>query len=250
MPDMDFLAHSFHFAGEKSAAIVDDNSSTGRTVQKAAELISMVAPNRIRATCPIAEADVVRTIVDWDKASRPNIASLEAYRFSVNILPVSRRAKPKVDMRETKEQKILERGYASKRVDGESMAEPVAHEPALRLIREPTEGKLKRLNKSNAIISFRHTELSNFYITPILYNGTQYPSVEHAYQGQKFNDQTLKWIDLGDRAEIEEILRKRGKIWDASNIDQAFSDRNMSCGNMKVIADHLQRRGFARIELE
>lgn len=110
----------------------------------------------------------------------------------------------------------------------------------------PTQAVLDSLNDENAILEFRHTFLSNFYAIPIEYKGVLYPSVEHAYQAQKFTPELLTNIHQDCLAEINETLRIRGRLRTFDNANDIFTDETLSSGNVKVIADILREHGYVR----
>ena len=249
---IDFAAQSeIFFRNPGKIVIVDDNSSTGRTIQAAYDLLSVNFRIDKEIISSVAEADIVRTRVDWNHTSRDSIASLFTYEFSVAILPVSRSLNAKNDMREIEEIKILKREYRFSAPMNESKADTILSQLNEQLIANPTERQLDKLTDTNAILTFRHTELSNFYFVPILYEDNYghercFASVEHAYQAQKFLPDVINGIDKDHRNALDAILRKRGSEFPDHDLYSAFSNRNMTSGNIKVISDYLQRLGLAR----
>lgn len=105
------------------------------------------------------------------------------------------------------------------------------------------------LSKNDAsslrIDRFSRTKLSNFYPVRVNYNNVIYPSVEHAYQAQKFTIDTLLQLTAEQFLHIEEALKLKGcAVAIPSHIAHVFTDRNLSSGNIKMIVDMLRERGF------
>lgn len=107
---------------------------------------------------------------------------------------------------------------------------------------------LRDLNDTNAILEFRHTFLSNFYTVPVTYQGVEYPSVEHAYQAQKFTPEILGTVNDNPEhlEQINETLHLRGQPRTFKDARNMFTDKAMSSGNVKVIADILRDHGYVR----
>ena len=57
--------------------------------------------------------------------------------------------------------------------------------------------------------------LSNFYLSPITYEGIEYPSVEHAYQAAKTFDQKIrqKVADCPTPNEAKKVSYPRISLW-------------------------------------
>ncbi len=229
----------------RQVLLADDNSSTGRTLQGVHNLISSVTkPHKIMAT--VAEIDIIRSLLDKKNRKRTNIATPSVYEYATNILPVSKYIKPKHDMKELSEKRKLIAFYEEKLKAAGTANERITYEMFLKNLKEPTEEKLDQLNERNAILSFRHTFLSNFYIIPIIYQGVKYPSVEHAYQDQKFTPEALDKVTARQLEEINEVLKMRGHPHSIDSMHEVFRDPNNSSGSVKVIAEMLREWGYVR----
>lgn len=235
------------FLADKTVLIAEDNSSTGRTISDMLCLLKELWPTS-RVHVAVAEADLIRSIIDRDSPDRTHLADSSAYKYSMNLLPVSRRIAPKEDIRGIVEERRLVASYRARLNSDRTAPDQIMHRAFLRMLEDPTEDVLPRLNDENAILRFENTPLSNFYITPkpIRYRRISYPSVEHAYQAQKFADGALARVTAEHKAEIREILRVRGQKWNSADVEAIFTDPNMSAGAVKVSANHLRDRGYVR----
>ena len=90
----------------KNVLIVEDNSSTGKTIQLLCDMLSDQFGIR-HINVSVAEADVIRSQIDHAAEHRTHFAAPKAYMFSVNVLPVSNAVRPKVDLKEIAETKRL-----------------------------------------------------------------------------------------------------------------------------------------------
>lgn len=164
----------------------------------------------------------------------------------MHILPISRTLKPKVDMKEIAERKRIATEYKKKLGRAATPQEQILFRSLVRMCEHPTQEILRDLNDENAILEFRHTFLSNFYAIPIEYKGVLYPSVEHAYQAQKFTPEILASVSTECLTEINETLRFRGRLRTFKDAGEIFTDETLSSGNVKVIADILRAHGYVR----
>ncbi len=148
-----YLNRYAHILRNKHILVVEDNSSTGRTIQVLHDMLrESLSVQQIQVS--VAEADLIRSTINSEAAHRTHVAS--------------------------------ERVYQSAHV-----ADQVMYRAFIAMCEHPTESLLDTLNNENAILEFRHTFLSNFYAIPIQYRGAMYPSVEHAYHAQKFTPESL-----------------------------------------------------------
>ncbi|MEI7476989.1 MAG: hypothetical protein WCJ81_00035 [bacterium] len=74
-------------------------------------------------------------------------------------------------------------------------------------IKNPTREMIEINKDVVQIHRFSGTKLSNFYPVWVEYNNTVYPSVEHAYQAQKFNVSDLKNLTAAQHEELAEMLK-------------------------------------------
>ena len=222
----------------KNIVLSEDNSSTGRTIQKMYDLLLAAGAANIEVF--VSEADVIRSQIDIDDEKREFIAAQETYNSSVNILPISKFISPKVDLREILEKRRLLKFNKEKINMQNSEVEKFVAKVLARMTEEPTETKLSKLNDMNSIQSFRTTFLSNFYACEVVYAGKTYSSVEHAYQAQKFTDEELDKVTKDEMEEIHELLRTRGILKKYKKAKEIFEDPDISSGNVKLIADILR----------
>lgn len=240
-----FLRHNQSFFEGKHVLIVEDNSSTGRTIQVLHDMLTRTF-NISKIHVSVAEADLIRSHIDRESTQRTHIASEAAYVHSVNILPVSRTIQPKVDLKEIAEKRRLAAEYQRQLDESETLAEKIMYRSFMKMCEIPTEDVLPELNNENAILEFRHTFLSNFYAIPIVYAGQTFPSVEHTYHSQKFTPTILRSVSRECLNEINETLRVRGRLNAYEDAAAIFSDQTLSSGNAKVIADILRKYGYVR----
>lgn len=151
-------------------------------------------------------------------------------------------------MKELSEQQKLLHAYEQKLAEATSATEKIKYTLFIENIKNPVEEKLESLNEENAVLSFRHTFLSNFYSVPIQYQGRTWPSVEHAYQAQKFDEEILNEVTPSQKQELNEILKERGSAYQIADMQAIWSDPNMTSGNIKVVADKLRDWGFVRTD--
>lgn len=94
--------------------------------------------------------------------------------------------------------------------------------------------------------NFHGTFLSNFYATPIVYNGNNYPSVEHAYLHQKFSQEKLQIIDQITQEEIVESMRAQGYGAEIQEVDRLFFDKTFNAYSIKKVVTILQKNGYGK----
>lgn len=268
-----YLAQVAEGRSIRHALLVEDNSSTGRTVQSMVAAMSTAWPQAETAVS-VAEADLIRSALDRSAPHRTHIASQETHRRAINVLPVSRRLAPKVDLKELAERRRLAGRYRKLLVGAKREADVIQFRVFLRLIQEPrgevadlhayagaivppqaravlwnpVPAMRKHLREQPVIADFTNTFLSNFYITPvaIVYGGTEYPSVEHAYQSQKFHADALARVTPEDVRSIHDLMNARGHKWDGDDVARMFRDARVSAGSVKRIAEYLRGRGYVR----
>ncbi|MEI7870221.1 MAG: NADAR domain-containing protein [Candidatus Methylumidiphilus sp.] len=222
--------------------LVDDNSSSGATVDAVRTFLVGVSPES-EIKVGVAEAELRRTELDMtDFNKRTHYATTQVYRHSVNVLPVARRLWRKHDLKEVSESFSVAEHYANAgrlnnvlrlRVSFEVNAEAAKH-PFARRAAEPEWKDTKRIE------SFRDTFLSNFWQVKISYKGENFSSVEHAYQWSKFDLNRLTSIETSLR---EEISKQLGK--DNIDLPGIFYSSEKS-GIIKKLAEILTERGFLR----
>jgi predicted NAD-dependent protein-ADP-ribosyltransferase YbiA (DUF1768 family) len=103
---------------------------------------------------------------------------------------------------------------------------------------------LEKTAPDSLIDNIQGTVLSNFYAIPIVYQGNSYPSVEHAYQHQKFTPEMLESVDHGTLERIREAMRLRGFGAPIRQLNALFTDDRFNAGNIKIVAEILRERGY------
>lgn len=171
-----------------SILIVDDNTSTGQTIQLAANAISKAAPERILVS--VSEADIIRSKIDLHEEGRPFIANPALYNFSTNILPISRKISPKTDIKELYEKRKVVKCIYSRYCE-KPETDPITNiigNLYIDLVRFPSHGS-SSIDNYNTINGFQKTFLSNFFPVKVERDGQYFLSVEHAYQAMKLPPQ-------------------------------------------------------------
>ena len=143
-------------------------------------------------------------------------------------------------------EKQLVRDYRHKLERAKTPAERMMYRVLLKAVEEPAGEILDTLNDKNAILSFRHTFLSNFYEVAIVYDGITYASVEHAYQAQKFSTDILANVTHEHVGAITRALRERGAAGTFEAGTGLFRGSQLSAGDVKVAADLLGSFGYVR----
>lgn len=245
-PLVEVLGSRATWLNEKHVLLVEDNSSTGRTLQTVVDAI-FAATSPLSIDISVAEADVVRSLLDRNSQTRSHIADPSLYRYAVNMLPVSRKIMPKTDIREVAERRRLAAHYRSPEAGTVDVVERIKGRVFLEMVENPTMGVMPGLDDGNSVRDFRHSFLSNFYVTPepVWCSGVSYPTVEHAYQAQKFSESELRVAPVEHLDGIRGLFGKRGRFWDG-NVADVFRDSSLSAGNVKVAADYLRSNGYVR----
>jgi len=236
--------HQQKFEGKK-VLIIDDNSSTGRTIQKVCDAIKIT--KAISISVAVAEADLVRSKLDINASNRPMISSEHCYRYAVGILPVSRRFSPKRDIKDILERKkmvsCVKARYGS---DVLNLTNILIRDIYSDLIMNRTQERLPLIPKEGLISEFRHTFLSNFYSASVYYQGESYLSVEHAYQAMKFENSSFKNVSEEDIIKINKRLESRGTFIKKEMLPYMFTSTSMTAGTSKTVANQLRRLGYVR----
>ncbi|WP_025898774.1 NADAR domain-containing protein [Sneathiella glossodoripedis] len=237
-----FTKHHVKSFKDKNVVIIDDNSSTGTTVEMVNKAILLQKPNNIEVA--IAEADVIRSFIAKNDNNRPNIATTECYKYSVNILPVSKSRYPKTDLRELFEKKKMIRCIKSRYFN--SVPKSLVGAVYIDLINNRTEAMLDKLKDSDTIRSFRKTFLSNFHEVEVFYRKEHFSSVEHAYQAMKFEDGVLESVSDEHIEHINHHLQKRNTSISHASLPTLFTDPSLTAGTSKVAANQLRILGYVR----
>src|SRR3990167_3995933 len=210
------IDHNAYILNGKKVLVVDDNSSTGRSLRRIGRsIVAHSFPYTIDFA--VASADVIRSAIDVNKPTRKHIANPVVYGVATEITPVSRHRKPKHGIPELKEARQRRRMY--ERLPRWTTPEQIKADAMLMEL-DPED--------PNRIDTFRYTWLSNFHPITIRYEGLEYPSVEHAYQHAKIEGIigkelfTSRHISAGTVKELSISLQKDGVIpkdWDERKVD-------------------------------
>ncbi|MFG6611363.1 NADAR domain-containing protein [Sulfitobacter sp. 1A12057] len=230
----------------KNILVVDDNSSTGRTIQLVADSLSSVGARPFRYPA-IAEADLIRSQLDRSNSTRSKIADRSCYNNAVSVLPVSKRIYPKGDLRQLSESRKMAKCISDRYLNATSnLQRKIVGRVYIDLVQNPTERFIEELDPSRQIDSFRKTFLSNFHEVPIRYLGRNYLSVEHAYQAMKFTDDGLASVTEHHLDIINKHLAPRGVSVTTDDLPNLFIDPAFSAGSSKVAANQLRILGYVR----
>ena len=226
--------------------IADDNSSTGKTVQLVSDALKAAGAKPINPPA-IAEADLIRSMLDLSSQTRKRVADRTCYYSAVSILPVSRHLRPKADLRQMTESKKMVKCIESRYLSpSENLQKSIVGRVYVDIIENPTESLIHNLEPTNLIDSFRKTFLSNFQEVPIKYLGKNYLSVEHAYQAMKFTDDALSHVTDQHLELINKKLSPRGVTVLKDDLPRLFIDPSFSAGSSKVAANQLRILGYVR----
>lgn len=222
--------------------LVDDNSSSGATLEAVRAFLATVAPHS-HVEVGVAEADLRRSKLDLeDFSKRPFYASQTVFKHSVGILPVAKRLWRKHDLKEVSESFSLAGYYSAAPkptddlrdiVKAEISAEAARH-PFSRLAAEPEWTGTPRID------SFRDTFLSNFWPVRLSYRGREFPTVEHAYQWSKFDENILGHLSRDTQQEISGTLGAESLA-----LPGVFHSATKP-GLVKKLAELLVKRGLQR----
>lgn len=226
----------------KSILIVDDNSATGGTMQKIFDIVTKYFHCNIK--CYVAEADLVRIDQKINDSDGGTLAHPDLFKYSMNILPISKTLWPKYDLKELQEREMLRRFYLNKKAS--CLASKIVNEVTADALANTEDNRNTMAIHSDidAILSFKHTFLSNFYGVYIDYRGRKYSSVEQAYLRQKFDSNTLSKLNIAQKRELNEILRIKGIPADKNNFLKVFHDFSIPAGVLKRWSIKLKEWGF------
>jgi predicted NAD-dependent protein-ADP-ribosyltransferase YbiA (DUF1768 family) len=229
-----------------SVLIVDDNSSTGSTLQLISDVLKEEGAHLTRYPS-VAEADLVRSELDLENSSRVSIATPDCFHSSVSVLPVSRIISPKNDMRQLIERKKMAACVKHRYIQSHcSLARQIVGKVYVDIIENSSESTINKIEPSQRIMSFRKTFLSNFHEVAISYVGEKYISVEHAYQAMKFSDDALSRVTNDHIDSINKRLAPRGAFVAKEDLPNLFVDQTFSAGSSKVAANQLRILGYVR----
>ncbi len=230
---------------ERTVLVCDDNSSTGKTLQYLLDSVEQYL-QKGKIIFSVAEADIIRTLIDRNNPKRKYIANPMLFEHSVSVLPVSSYIQPKSDLKEIQERREIIRYHRQKLKTAKSKVDEIYHEIFISAAEENTADVIEKIDKKFILDNFHGTKLSNFYATPIELKNVQYPSVEHAYQHQKFSEEALEASAPSIHDEIVEAMRARGYGAAIIDVRSLFTDPTFNAGNIKIVADILRKHGLGR----
>jgi predicted NAD-dependent protein-ADP-ribosyltransferase YbiA (DUF1768 family)/hypoxanthine phosphoribosyltransferase len=219
---------------EKQVLIIDDNSATGKSLDLAKN-ITLKALKNAKIKFAVSEADVIRIQLNLEEG-RTEIVDRMVFNDSIAILPISKRLHPKNDMKELIELHVLSQYYYKKSLKAVDIFEKIQNEIISEAISDKVERIRPKLNETNAILEFKHTFLSNFYQTPIVYKGILYPTVEHAYLDQKYRTHLLSELSSSQIDELNEVFKIKGMYRNDSDFSRIFRDGSSPAGVVKRIS--------------
>jgi predicted NAD-dependent protein-ADP-ribosyltransferase YbiA (DUF1768 family)/hypoxanthine phosphoribosyltransferase len=252
-----------HIDQSDNVLIVDDNSSTGNTIQTIKTLVQKVTNGEVYSF--VTEADLVRTIGWWWDKKRKTVTSPLLFSYSTNILPVAQKGKQK-DLKKEKEIQRLWIYYQNMSNNQTSPIKKILYAIYAQALSDHTKNHISPMidfenqkaisienQTHNTIVSFRNTVLSNFYPCKIQYKNIEYHSVEHAYQATKFWWNVQSKLTSQHINEINTILAmqlakksnrttKRTKSVLIKKDDNIFTHPDLDGGDVKKISNYLSEQ--------
>lgn len=225
----------------KKGLLVDDNSATGITLEQTSKLISKKYKH-IKILNSVVEADLIRIKLNIASENDFTYTNHQIFKHSVSILPISKIIYKKHDLKEVIEYRLLYTFY--KNIESKNLISQIKNEVIADAIENKIDKIYASLNSSNAILSFKHTFLSNFYAVPIIFEKRLYSSVEQAYLRQKFSEEQLNKLTSKQKRELNEILKIKGLIIQLTNFSKAFNDSNYAAGILKRFSNKLKEWGL------
>ncbi len=173
------------------------------------------------------------------------VANPTLFAHSINILPVSRRLRPKTDIKELMERREIICHHKQHRLGMTDEIESIYREIMIDVNKHDTT---EVIELSRRIIDQEYPRYDSVeflcYSHPV--QGLTYPSVEHAYQHQKFIPSTLEGVASDTLDEIREAMRLRGFGAPIIDLNSFFTDDRFNAGNIKILADILRKHGYGK----
>lgn len=230
---------------QRRVVLVDDNSSTGRTVEFVSDVLRHEQVSELDVA--VSEADIIRSEIDLDNPSREKIADRSLYKYSVGVLAVSRAIKPKSDLKELYEKRkmrnCLRQRYSYEGADFPKRIIGAVYDD---LLTTRTEDILSTVPDERIIRKFRKTFLSNFAPVKVYMDGKKFLSVEHAYQAMKFSSGVWSEISAADVDAINRKLESRRTQISLEDLPNLFVNPDISAGTSKIAANYLRILGYVR----
>ena len=229
----------------KNLVLLDDNSSTGRTLERVNAVLSKIGPKSIDVN--VAEADLVRSQIDLKSEERPRIATKQTYVNSVSVLPVSKHLKPKSDMKEMIERSKMVSCIRHRYLeDKNDLTRSLIGHVYIDLVQNQA-AEVSRIHKDGPTTNvFRKTFLSNFFKTDVVYHQERFISVEHAYQAMKFHPTGIRSVKDDHLERINRALASRGEKIERQDLPTLFTNPDLTAGTSKIVANQLRRLGYVR----
>lgn len=233
-----------HKAARK-VLLIDDNSSTGQTIDIAQTVIEEKFDHPI-LTVAISEADVIRSEMDRESTNRTRVAHPTLFQYSVGILPVSKTVMKKHDFKEYIERRNLRNMYLKRVNNAENQIDSICNEIyAFNSFFLP-QRELEQRKTSEMVLRFAGTFLSNFAYCEIIYKDKNYRSVERAYQRAKFDFEDLNSVSEQVKNESMQYMISRGIILDVLDLNEIFEGVVGSSSEAKSVAEILVKHGYQR----
>jgi len=237
----------FSILSKKKGILVDDNSSSGKTIGEASYIIKKVYKN-IDLKCRVAEADTIRAELRFMKREENcKIANQILFQDAIGILPVSKKIKPKYDLKELVENNYLSNHYMSFLNDENDLIKKIKLLVIIDAIHnkfEDTYSERKEFLSENHVSSFKGTFLSNFHPVVINKGNRKFSSVEHAYCFKKYDIEIFKSLEPQQKKELNEILSEKGL--DTVDDFSFIFESNFPAGAIKRISNKLKSWGFEK----
>ncbi len=243
----EFIQKEKNRLDDKNVIIIDDNSSTGATIERARDAI-VHSTKPASVVSAVLEADIIRSEIDKDNPTRKNIAHPLLYDLSVSVFPVSKNIRTKHDLKEIMEISQLIKFYREKIQETQEGSKKIKFEVFLDDLENPTERMLEEKKPEQIIGKFQGTYLSNFYAVPVTRDGVTYPSVEHAYQSAKFSPSVFASLTEEQKSILSEILKQKGYAQLIDDYSTIFTEPTIPSGITKDVANKLREWGFVRAD--
>lgn len=241
----------------KEILIIDDNSSTWKTLQYVSELLQTKRPSSL--IIKVMEADIVRSTIDRENLSkRPQATNPDVYDCAVWVLPVSKSLSPKVDIKEIKEKQRILKYYKNLEESSDGI-DAIKYSIYQDAIIDSTNDHIDRWidmedknsiqneqQRNNSIVKFRWTFLSNFYPCDVVYGDVIYPSTEHAYQWAKYPKDIFSQLNEEQLSVLNEKLKLKWHSITIAPWDDVFNSNAFASWNIKVISTQLDERWYCR----
>jgi predicted NAD-dependent protein-ADP-ribosyltransferase YbiA (DUF1768 family)/hypoxanthine phosphoribosyltransferase len=232
----------------KKAILIDDNSSSGKSIEEASRIIKQVYRN-ISLKCRVAEVDWIRAELRFKEKNGKKddkIANHILFQDAIGILPISKSIKPKYDLKELIETNDLLKHYRSFFKNENNLIKEIQLQVITDAIRNKVEDAYEKgeYTSENSIRSFKGTFLSNFHPVAINEDNKIFPSVEHAYCSKKYDMSAFESLTPQQKEELNEVLLEK----ELETIDDFSSifESSLPAGVIKKILNVLKSWKFTK----